>query len=57
MYLLRTCKIQARYKRKKRHQEEKYLGHVSVAEELRRSFNEFVATVVSAFGYTPVDIN
>ena len=57
MNLLRTCKIQARYKRKKRHQEEKYLGHVSVAEELRRSFNEFVATVVSAFGYAPVDIN
>ena len=57
MNLLRTCKIQAQYKRNKRHQEEKYLGHVSVAEELRRSFNEFVATVVSAFGYAPVDIN
>jgi len=57
MCLLRTCKIQARYKRKKRHRKENYLGHVSVGEELCRTSNEFVATVVSAFGYAPVDIN
>lgn len=53
--LLKTCKMEALDKRKKRHRDENYLGRLSFADELHRSFNEFVRIVISAFGYVPVE--
>jgi hypothetical protein len=54
--ILHSCKIAARTKRKKRLRDEFFLGNASFANELHRSFNEFVAIIVSALGYVPVRV-
>jgi hypothetical protein len=55
VYLLNECKMKARDKRKKRHCNENYLGRLCFADELHRSFDEFVQIVISAFGYVPLE--
>jgi hypothetical protein len=55
--LLNICKMEAREKRKTRDREENYLGHLSFADELQHSFNEFIAIIISTFGYIPVGYN
>ncbi len=55
--LLNICKMEAREKWKTRDREENYLGHLSFADELQHSFNEFIAIIISTFGYIPVGYN
>ncbi len=54
--ILYRCKIIARNKRKKRQQDEKYLGNGSFANEIHCSYDEFTAIIVSMLVYHPLRV-
>lgn len=52
--ILFRCKIVARNKRKKRQMDEKYLGNCLFANEIHRSYDEFIAILVSTLRCNPL---
>jgi hypothetical protein len=55
--LFSQWKLSAINKRAKRHRDEMYLGKLSFGNELLRSFQEIVATVEGALGFSPYNYN
>jgi hypothetical protein len=51
--IMKSCKEISNKKQEKRRRNEMYLGKCSFSDELRRSFDEFMETVVKALGFRP----